>query len=244
MLGALSGAGAEAAATHGDLELGELLDLSVHFENVGYEGRRTRGFAKAFMHSKFGAAETDCRPLRRRLKGARVWGLGHPLGTVIRLARSVAHQLGLLDWIPPAPTNAKGTPARARGRGTTAGLAPGIRIRVRRSETRSADTGTILDLRRTTAGLDMVQYRSDRNGGVYLVRVDRVRISRSPRSARARKVRRDGCHAAGADRARPRGWTSVPEQPARSWGFGIVLSCVYADNAGPYTHALSLRRLF
>jgi hypothetical protein len=93
------------------------------------------------------------------------------------------HQLGLLEWVPPTTTPAESSPTATRRRATTAGLAAGVRIRVRSSETRSSDTGTITDLRSNDAGV-LVQYRSDRNGGLYLVRVDRVRIIRWPRFQR------------------------------------------------------------
>ena len=93
------------------------------------------------------------------------------------------HQLGLLEWVPP-PALAESPPSAPPRRATAPGLAAGVRIRVRSSETRSRDCGTIIKLRQNHAGVQMVQYRSDRNAGLYLVRVDLVRIVRWPRLQR------------------------------------------------------------
>lgn len=65
-------------------------------------------------------------------------------------------------------------------RETLRGLHDGVRIRVRRSETRRSDKGTVSGEPRMGKGRKVVDYRSDRNGGLYTVEAERVAIIRKP----------------------------------------------------------------
>lgn len=81
----------------------------------------------------------------------------------------------LFSWVPPSETR----PPRRRS--TAYGIKKDVRIAVRANETRAADRGTVDAVRQRSDGTMMVSYRSDRNGGVYDVALDRVRVLRRPR---------------------------------------------------------------
>ena len=108
-------------------------------------------------------------------------------------AAPAVKQLDLLSYRPPpsAIANAEVGAASRRGtsrRQTVRGLAPDVRIRIRASELRARDKGTVIDSFEKN-GIAMVRYRSDRNGGTYEVRVDRVSIIKRANSALKRSGR-------------------------------------------------------
>lgn len=90
----------------------------------------------------------------------------------MRSREEMAAQLDLLSWTSPQTKPARRT--------TTRGLEKDVRIAVRRSETRSADRGTV-EIVFEDLTPPMVRYRSDRNGGSYDVRVDQVKKIPKPR---------------------------------------------------------------
>ena len=63
-------------------------------------------------------------------------------------------------------------------RETMNGLKKDVRIRVKKSLERSADKGTIVRPLMTLDGRKLCEYRSDRNGGIYMVDIARVSIIR------------------------------------------------------------------
>jgi hypothetical protein len=63
-------------------------------------------------------------------------------------------------------------------RETLSGLKKDVRIKVKGSPERSADKGTIVRPIITLDGRKVCEYRSDRNGGLYMVPVERVSVIR------------------------------------------------------------------
>ena len=63
-------------------------------------------------------------------------------------------------------------------RETFYGIFPNVRIKVKGSDIRKADHGTVVRPITTLNDRKMVEYRSDRNGGIYMVAVDRVSVVR------------------------------------------------------------------
>jgi hypothetical protein len=63
-------------------------------------------------------------------------------------------------------------------RETLNGLAKDVRIKIKGSPERSADKGTIVRPIMTLDGRKVCEYRSDRNGGLYMVPVERVSVIR------------------------------------------------------------------
>jgi hypothetical protein len=96
-------------------------------------------------------------------------------------ADGASEPIDLFSWRASTDT----PQAVSRRRTTTHGLHKDVRIAVRGNEFRSADKGTVIDVRRRQDGTDVVSYRSDRNGGAYVVELERVRIVRLPRYRKA-----------------------------------------------------------